>query len=181
RVWRIARPRPDAAALATAAQWIARAERPLIIAGGGAIYADATAALARLAERTGVPVAETQAGKGALRFDHAQAVGAMGVTGTSAANILAREADLVIGIGTRYSDFTSASKTAFQNSALRFINVNVAELDAYKHAGLPLVGDARECIHAIRLSLGKQSSVGEYRVASDYARRVARLRDEWFH
>src|SRR5205814_9962054 len=129
RVWHIQRPRGDAAALHTAARWICAAERPLIIAGGGAIYSEATEALAELAARTGIPVAETHAGKGSLVHDHPQSVGAMGVTGTSAANILAREADLVIGIGTRYSDFTTASKTAFQHPGVRSININVAEFD----------------------------------------------------
>ena len=96
-----------------------------------------------LPQATGIPVCETQAGKGSLPFDHPQQLGAVGVTGTPGANIAAREADLIIGIGTRYSDFTSASKTAFQNPAVRFININVAEFDSYKHAALPLTGDAR--------------------------------------
>src|SRR5207253_4213008 len=97
------------------------------------IYSDATAVLARFAERTGIPVGETQAGKGSLAYNHPQSLGAIGVTGTPGANILAREADLIIGIGTRYSDFTTASKTAFQNPEVRFININVAEFDAAKH------------------------------------------------
>src|SRR5437667_722722 len=124
RVWHVARPRPDAEALAKAVRWIRGAKRPLIIAGGGAIYSDATDALAQLAAQSGIPVAETQAGKGALPCDPAQAVGAMGTTGSAAANILAREADLIIGTGTRYSDFTTASKTAFQDPGVRFININ---------------------------------------------------------
>jgi 3D-(3,5/4)-trihydroxycyclohexane-1,2-dione acylhydrolase (decyclizing) len=104
RVWTIPRPRGDAAVFARAAEWIRSARQPLVVAGGGVIYSEATDALASLAERTGIPVAETQAGKGSLRYDHAQSLGALGVTGTPGANILAREADLVIGVGTRYSD-----------------------------------------------------------------------------
>src|SRR5262249_2633796 len=142
RVWAIPRARCDKQQLQQAAQWIRTAKKPLIVAGGGVLYSEASRALASFAESTGIPVCETQAGKGSLAFDHPQEVGAIGVTGTPGANILAREADLVIGIGTRYSDFTSASKTAFQEPQVRFINVNVAEFDAYKHAALPLTGDA---------------------------------------
>ncbi|MBU6402497.1 MAG: 3D-(3,5/4)-trihydroxycyclohexane-1,2-dione acylhydrolase (decyclizing), partial [Verrucomicrobia bacterium] len=122
RVWRIPRPAPEAELVARAAEWVRASHRPLIVAGGGVIYSEATEALARLAARTGLPVAETQAGKGSLRFDQPQSLGAIGVTGTPGANIIAREADLVIGVGTRYSDFTTASKTAFQNPRVRFIN-----------------------------------------------------------
>src|SRR5207237_8051004 len=114
---------------------------PLIFAAGGVIYSVATEMLSQFAAQTGIPAGETQAGKGSLCFDHPQCIGAMGVTGTSAANRLAREADLIIGIGTRYSDFTTASVTAFQNPKVQFININTAEFDAYKHAAAPLVGD----------------------------------------
>ena len=117
---------------------IRSAKRPLIVAGGGVLYSEASEALAQFAAQTGIPVGETQAGKGSLPFDHPQNLGAIGVTGTPGANIAAREADLVIAIGTRLSDFTTASKTAFQNPDVRFININVAEFDAYKHGGLPL-------------------------------------------
>lgn len=143
RVWRIPRQRPDSAALQTASEWIRAAKRPLIVAGGGVIYSEATEALRALVDATGIPVGETMAGKGSLRFDHPLNAGAIGATGTLAANRLAHDADLVIGIGTRYSDFTTASKTAFQNPDVRFININVTEFDAGKHHGLPLVGDAR--------------------------------------
>ena len=173
RVWVIARPRSDAEAIRTAAEWIHSAQKPLIIAGGGVIYSDATKALASFAARTGIPVAETQAGKGSLSYDHAQAVGAIGVTGTPGANILAREADLIIGIGTRYTDFTTASKTAFQNPDVRFININVAEFDACKHAALPVVSDARAAIEELALSLD------DYAIDESYARRIQRFRDEW--
>src|SRR5437870_7240592 len=120
RVWRVWRPLPDSAALDLAAAAIRQAHRPLIVAGGGAIYSGANGALAKFVERTGIPVAETQAGKGSLPYDHAGALGGIGVTGTLAANRIAAQADLVIGIGTRYSDFTTASKTAFASNGVRF-------------------------------------------------------------
>ena len=173
RVWEIPRNRCDMQALQQAATWICRAKRPLIVAGGGVLYSEASRALANFAEATGIPVCETQAGKGSLAFDDPQEVGAVGVTGTPGANILAREADLVIGIGTRYSDFTSASKTAFQNPQVRFINVNVAEFDAYKHSALPLTGDARITLEEL------QTAVAGYRVEQAYAARISEFRAEW--
>ncbi len=142
RVWHIPRPLPDSALLEEAAARIRASRRPLIVAGGGTIYSEATDALRRLCEATGVPVGETQAGKGSLPYDHPSALGAIGVTGTFAANRVAAEADLVIGVGTRWSDFTTASKTAFRDPDVQFVNVNVADFDAAKHAGLQLVGDA---------------------------------------
>ncbi len=143
RTWSVPRNRPDSAAVARAADWIRQARRPLIVAGGGTHYSEATDVLVKLVDAVGIPVSETMAGKGSLRFDHPLNLGAIGVTGTSAANRAARDSDLVIGIGTRYSDFTTASKTAFQYPEVRFININVAEFDAFKHFALPLVGDAR--------------------------------------
>ena len=173
RVWIVARNRADEASLERAAEWIRAANRPLIVAGGGVLYSEASAALSKFTESTGIPVCETQAGKGALPFDHPQEVGAVGVTGTPGANILAREADLVIGIGTRYSDFTSASKTAFQNPTVRFINMNVAEFDAYKHAALPIIGDARATLEELH------SLVAGFAVDDAYRAKIARLRAEW--
>src|SRR6266487_2730842 len=143
RVWHVPRNRPDRRALEQAAALIRASKRPLIVAGGGVIYAEATDALKRFVEQTGIPVGETMAGKGSLRFDHPLNLGAIGATGTFAANRVARDADLVIGIGTRYSDFTTASKTAFQHPGVRFININVTEFDAAKHFALSVVGDAR--------------------------------------
>ena len=143
RVWTIARPRADRQLLAEAAALLRSARAPLIVAGGGVIYSDATETLARFAAETGIAVVETMAGKGALRFDHPQALGAIGVTGTPGANRLARDADVIVAIGTRLGDFTTASKTAFQHPAVRFVNVNVTGFDAGKHQGVPLVGDAR--------------------------------------
>ncbi len=166
KVWIIPRNRCDQNLLQRAAEWIRAAKKPLIIAGGGVLYSQASEALAQFARATGIPVCETQAGKGSLPFDHAQQLGAVGVTGTPGANIVAREADLILGIGTRYSDFTSASKTAFQNPSVRFINVNVAELDAYKHAALPLTGDARLTITELQQALGNFAVEESYRAQS---------------
>jgi 3D-(3,5/4)-trihydroxycyclohexane-1,2-dione acylhydrolase (decyclizing) len=173
RVWIIPRSRCDRTLLAQAAEWIRVAKNPLIVAGGGVLYSEASGALAKFAEATGIPVGETQAGKGALPYDHPQEVGAIGVTGTPGANILAREADLVIGIGTRFSDFTSASKTAFQNPLVRFININVAEFDSYKHAALPLTGDARATLEELH------SSVADYKVGENYRLKIADFRSDW--
>ncbi len=173
RVWRIPRPRGDAASLAAAAGLVRAAKKPLIVAGGGVIYSEATATLAAFAAATGIPVAETTAGKGSLRYDHPQAVGGMGVTGAPGANILAREADLVIGIGTRYSDFTSASKTAFQNPNVRFVNINAAEFDAFKHAALPLTADAKAALTELA------EAVRGYRTDAAYGERIARYRAAW--
>jgi 3D-(3,5/4)-trihydroxycyclohexane-1,2-dione acylhydrolase (decyclizing) len=173
RIWRIARNRPDTHALARAATWIRASKRPMIVAGGGVIYSESTDALRAFVEQTGIPVGETMAGKGSLRFDHVLNLGAVGATGTLAANRIARDADLVIGIGTRYSDFTTASKTAFQNPNVRFINLNVAEFDAAKHSALMLVGDA----HA---SLSELSALlADYRVADDYRSEAQTLHNAW--
>ena len=173
RVWRIERLRPDRSALAVAAALVRSSRRPLIVAGGGVIYAEATEALRRLVEATGIPVAETMAGKGTLPWDHPSALGAIGVTGTPGANLTAREADLVIGIGTRWSDFTSASKTAFQNPDVRFVNVNVARFDAFKMAGIPVIADARAALEELARSLEGWS------VDDGYRERSARLAREW--
>ena len=173
RVWHIARPRPDLAAVRTAADWIRQSKRPLIVAGGGVIYSGATETLARFAAQTGIPVGETMAGKGSLTYDHPLNLGAIGATGTFAANRLAHDADLVIGIGTRYSDFTTASKTAFQNPDVRFININITEFDAGKHYGLPLVGDARAALEELLSLLQGYASDTAYRASAQ------QLHDDW--
>ena len=121
----------------------------MIVSGGGVTYAEANDELARFVEATGIPISETQAGKGSLPFDHPLNLGAIGATGTPAANHFDRESDLVIGIGTRYSDFTTASRTIWQNPDVQFININVASLDAVKHAGLPVVADAKIALTAL--------------------------------
>ena len=173
RVWHVPRPVPDQASLACAVELITAAQRPLIVAGGGVIYSEATEALKALCDETGVPVGETQAGKGSLPYDHPSALGAIGVTGTFAANRLAAEADLVVGIGTRWSDFTTASKTAFRGEGVRFVNINVADFDAQKHAGVALVGDARATLERLREHLAGWS------VDDDYRAQAARLSREW--
>ncbi len=173
RVTLIGRPRADEALLQRAVERIRAARRPLIIAGGGVIYAGATEALAQFAAQTGIPVAETQAGKGALRWDHPCAVGAMGVTGTTAANVLADSADLIVGIGTRYSDFTTASMTAFQHPDVQFININVAEFDAFKQGAIPLVADAKVTLEALSAALV------DHRVDEQLTANIRRLADEW--
>jgi 3D-(3,5/4)-trihydroxycyclohexane-1,2-dione acylhydrolase (decyclizing) len=173
RVWHVPRVRPDRDALKRAADLIRQAKLPVIVAGGGVIYSEATEALARFVESTGIPETETMAGKGSLLFSHPQSLGAVGVTGAKAANVLAREADLVIGIGTRFSDFTTASKTAFQNPAVRFVTINVAELDANKHGALALTGDARATLEELGTALA------EYQVDRAYAARCAILKAEW--
>jgi 3D-(3,5/4)-trihydroxycyclohexane-1,2-dione acylhydrolase (decyclizing) len=173
RVWIIARNRCDQVLLKKAVEWIRAGKKPLLIAGGGVLYSEASVALAKFAEATGMPVGETQGGKGALPYDHPQEVGAVGVTGTPGANILAREADLILGIGTRYSDFTSASKTAFQNPLVRFININVAEFDAYKNAALPLTGDARTTLEEL------QNMLSGFAVDNGYRVRISSFRAEW--
>jgi len=173
RIWHIPRPRPDVDSLNCAAEWIRASRRPIIVAGGGVLYSEATAALAAFVERTGIPVGETMAGKGSLPYNHPLNLGAIGATGTAGANIIAREADLIIGIGTRYSDFTTASKTAFQNPNLKFININVAEFDAYKHHALPLVGDARAILDEL------STLIAGYEVASEYRTRAAAFNADW--
>ncbi len=173
RVWHVARSRPDVAALQRAAAWMRAAQRPLIVAGGGVIYSEATDALRRFVEDTGIPVGETMAGKGSLRYDHPLNMGAVGATGTLAANQLALEADLVIGIGTRYSDFTTASKTQFQDAGVRFVNINVAAFDAHKHHALPLVGDARATLEELAAALQG------VRAPESWSLRATSLHSEW--
>ena len=173
RVWSIARPRGDAPAIRRAAAMVGAARQPLLVAGGGVLYSEASGALARFVHQTGIPVAETQAGKGSLSYDHPLCLGAMGVTGTPGANLMARDADLIIGVGTRYTDFTTASKTAFQNPAVKFININVAEFDAGKHGGLPLVADARAALEELAQLLEG------YHTPVEYRERVRSFQEVW--
>ena len=173
RVWSVPRARGDAPAMRRAAEMIRAAQQPLLIVGGGVIYSEASGSLAEFAKHTGIAVAETQAGKGSLRFDHAQSIGAMGVTGTPGANLLARDADLIIGVGTRYTDFTTASMTAFQNRAVKFVNINVAEFDAGKHGGVPVVADARTAFEELA------QLVAGYQTPVEYQNRVRVFRDDW--
>jgi 3D-(3,5/4)-trihydroxycyclohexane-1,2-dione acylhydrolase (decyclizing) len=173
RVWHVPRSLPEAGILKRAGQLIRASRRPFIVAGGGTVYSEASAALARLVVRTGIPVGETQAGKGSLAYDHPGAVGAVGATGTFAANRLAAEADLVIGIGTRWTDFTTASRTAFRAEGVRFVNVNVADFDAAKLGGLALTGDARATIEAL------DARLEGWAVDAGYREQTERLRADW--
>jgi 3D-(3,5/4)-trihydroxycyclohexane-1,2-dione acylhydrolase (decyclizing) len=173
RVWRVRRPAPEPDVLVEAAKLLRGARRPLIVSGGGTIYAGATDALREFVEATGIPVGETQAGKGSLPYDHRCAMGAIGSTGTTASNALAREADVVLGVGTRWSDFTTASRTIFANPDVRFINLNVAPLDAYKQVGVPLIADARLGLEALRAALEG------WRADAAYGERARALAAEW--
>lgn len=152
RVWRQRRPRPDTGELAALVTAVRGAKAPLIVAGGGVLYSRAEAALADLAARTGVPVAETQAGKGALVWDHPQALGSIGVTGTSAANAAAEHADLIVGVGTRLQDFTTGSRTLFAGK--RLIQINIGAGDAIKQGAEAVVGDARATLEELAAALG---------------------------
>ncbi|MDW8326381.1 MAG: 3D-(3,5/4)-trihydroxycyclohexane-1,2-dione acylhydrolase (decyclizing) [Anaerolineales bacterium] len=173
RVWRVPRLRPDSAAVRRATELIRASRAPLIVAGGGVIFSDATAALRVFVEQTGIPVGETQAGKGSLPYNHPACLGAIGVTGTRGANLMAREADLVIGIGTTYDDFTTSSKTAFQNPSVRFINLNLSELDALKHNALPVLGDARAALEELTEALAG------WQVDPAYRARAQQFNEEW--
>jgi len=175
RTWNIPRARPDASALRRAVDLIARAERPFLVAGGGVLYSDASDALDAFVRATGIPVGETQAGKGSLAWDHPQQVGSVGVTGGLAGNRLARDADVVIVVGTRLSDFTTMSKTVFADPDVRFVSINTNEMDAHKHAALPLVGDARVTLEELGAALAARS----YSVPEVHARAVEGLRAEW--
>jgi 3D-(3,5/4)-trihydroxycyclohexane-1,2-dione acylhydrolase (decyclizing) len=174
REWHIRRPRAEASLLADVARVISGAKRPFIVAGGGVIYSDAHEALQTFVEQTKIPVGTSQAGVGSLNWDHPQLLGSVGATGTTAANRAAREADVVIGIGTRYSDFTTSSRTAFQNPDVRFININIASFDAYKHgSALPVVADARETLKELATLLKGFST------SSDYQSAYSKNKAEW--
>lgn len=174
RVWHVRRPAVSETEMARAAAIIKSAKRPLIVSGGGTIYAEASQELRDLASATGIPVSDTQAGKGAINFDHECAVGGVGSTGANSANHLADKADVVIGVGTRYSDFTTASHTQFKNPDVRFVNINVKAFDAAKHAGEMVVADAKLALAALKEALG------DYRVCEDYSREIASEREDWF-
>ena len=174
REWHIRRPLPERAPLARAVAAIRGAKKPFLIAGGGVLYSSAENELRAFVEATGIPVGTSQAGGGVLNWDHPQNLGGVGATGTLAANRLAAEADVIIGIGTRYSDFTTASRTAFQNPDVTFVNINIASFDAYKHGTqLPVIADAREALTALAAELTG------YAVAAEYAERIAREKREW--
>lgn len=173
RVWHIPRVRPDESAMKKAAEWIKAAKKPVIVAGGGAIYSGATDVLDAFATQTGIPVGETFAGKGATMYNAPYNIGGLGATGTKYAIDLANEADLVIGIGTRYSDFTTASKSLFKHPDVKFININVNEFDAYKHNALPLTGDAKVTLEEL------QTLLKGYEVEAAYRKKVADINKTW--
>lgn len=174
RVWHVRRPAVSETEMERAAAIIKSAKRPLIVSGGGTIYAEASQELRDLASATGIPVSDTQAGKGAINFDHECAVGGVGSTGANSANHLADKADVVIGVGTRYSDFTTASHTQFKNPDVRFVNINVKAFDAAKHAGEMVVADAKLALAALKEALG------DYRVDESYTKEIASEREDWF-
>jgi 3D-(3,5/4)-trihydroxycyclohexane-1,2-dione acylhydrolase (decyclizing) len=173
RVWLIRRGQPDEVSMSRAVAAIRSSRKLLIVAGGGVLMSEACAALDKFVAQTGIPVAETQAGKGSLAWDHPQSMGAIGATGTLAANRLAHSADLVIGIGTRYADFTTASMTAFQNPQVRFVNINMAEFDAYKVAAIPVVADARVALEQLVAALAG------FRVSKEYEAEASTLKLQW--
>ncbi len=163
RIWRVRRIRPDERELMEAAAVLARARKPLIIAGGGVHYAEATEALARFVETHGIPATETQAGKSALPHDHPLNCGAIGVTGTSAANALAQDADVVLAVGTRLQDFTTGSRALFKNRDLKIIGLNIQLFDAGKHGALPLVADAKVGLERLSAALAGRHAPREWR------------------
>jgi 3D-(3,5/4)-trihydroxycyclohexane-1,2-dione acylhydrolase (decyclizing) len=173
RTWHIRRPHPDPDELARAADLVRAARRPLLVAGGGVHHSGAEQALRHFADTTAIPVAETQAGKGSLPFDHPAALGGIGHTGTAAANATARRADLVIGVGTRWTDFTTASATLFTDPQVRFVNLNIAAPDAHKLAGHPLVADARTALDQLARALAG------HRVPTAHEQQYRRDADQW--
>ncbi len=175
RTWTIHRATPPEHALLPAIQRIRAARRPLIVAGGGAIYSEASTVLDELVRACGIPVCETQAGKGVLPWDHPWNVGPVGANGGLSANRLAASADLVIVVGTRLSDFTTASKTVFQDPDVTLIGINTNAMDAYKLGALPLVGDARATLASLSRALRE---VG-YHTDASYERTVHTLKEEW--
>ncbi|MFF0743028.1 3D-(3,5/4)-trihydroxycyclohexane-1,2-dione acylhydrolase (decyclizing) [Streptomyces sp. NPDC004111] len=183
RVWRVRTPEPDGRDLDDAARAVRAARRPLLVAGGGVRHSGAGPALRRLAELTGIPVASTQAGKGSLPYDHPADVGGIGHTGTAAANRLARTADLVIGVGTRWSDFTTASRTLFQNPEVRFLNLNITGFDAHKMSGLTLIGDAAAGLDRLCRELAARTADGgqppAHRVEEAYEDEYRRAKEDW--
>ncbi|MDB4058687.1 MAG: 3D-(3,5/4)-trihydroxycyclohexane-1,2-dione acylhydrolase (decyclizing) [Saprospiraceae bacterium] len=173
KVWYVGRTMPDASLLEKAINQIRNSKKPLIVSGGGTIYSGATEVLKEFVNRTGIPVTETFAGKGSLKYDNPKNLGAAGVTGTPGAIEMAKETDLVIGIGTRYSDFTTISKSAFQHPNVKFININITEFDSFKHGALPLVGDAKAILEIINTKLG------DFKVTDDYRKKVEQFNTSW--
>ena len=173
KVWTVQRARADELVLTKAAEIISKSQRPVIVAGGGVIYSDACNELKKFVNRTGIPVVETYAGKGSLNYDEPQNLGAAGVTGTPGAIEICAKADVVIGIGTRYSDFTSISQSAFQHPDVQFINLNVSEFDSFKQGALPVTGDARESIREL------DNLLNSFQVSKSYSAAIKKLNSDW--
>jgi len=172
-VWATRRPEPDRDELAHVASHLKRAKKPVIVSGGGVLYSEAEQALADFAEKHGIPVCETQAGKSAMPVAHKQAMGAVGVTGTSAANALAKDADLVLAIGTRLQDFTTGSRALFQNPERKIVGLNTQAFDAGKHGAIPLIADARAGIAAL------SKAIGDWSAPSAWQKQAASARKTW--
>jgi 3D-(3,5/4)-trihydroxycyclohexane-1,2-dione acylhydrolase (decyclizing) len=173
RVWTILRNRADQALLLEAVNLIKESKKPFVIAGGGVLYSEASQVLKTFVESTGIPAGETQAGKGSLAFDQPQNLGSIGATGSLAANQTAEEADLVLLLGTRLSDFTTSSKSQFQNPDVRFVHVNVCSMDAYKLSSLPLQADAKVTLQSLR------SALNGFKISEKYKKVLERRRSEW--
>ena len=173
RVWYISRPSPDHRLIEKAVKIIKNSKNPMIVSGGGVIYSEAEQELEKFIDQCGIPVAETFAGKGSLHYKNPLNLGAMGATGTKGASKIAQNADVVIGIGTRYGDFTSASKSAWQNPDVTFININIAELDAFKQSAIPLQGDAKYTLDILSKSLKG------YNTGKSYVDKIRQLNTEW--
>ena len=173
RIWYVPRNVPDSYLLEKAVEMIKNSKNPMLVAGGGVIYSEAENILTNLAESTGIPVVETFAGKGSLHYKHELNLGAIGATGTKGANEIASNSDLVIGVGTRYSDFITASKSAWQNPNVSFININVAEVDIYKNSGIPLQGDARD---TLKILLEK---LKDFKTEKKYTDKIINYNKEW--
>ena len=173
--WIIPRTMPSEDILEKAVKLISASSCPLVIAGGGVIYSSAENILAKFCKQTGIAIGETQAGKGAIPWDSSECLGAIGVTGTNSANLIANESDLVICIGTRLSDFTTASKTLFKKKNVKFIGINVSSFDAYKHSALPMVGDAKACLEKLTILLEQ----AQYSVSINYKNKIINLKKNW--
>ena len=173
RVWNIQRSRPDSEVLSKAITMIKKSKKPLIISGGGTIYSDAVEEINKLIDITGIPIAETFAGKGATNYNKPESLGAVGATGTPGGVAMGEEADLIIGIGTRYSDFTTASKTAFRNKNVKFVNINITEFDSHKHSALPVVADAKETLKELIEGLKN------YRVEESWHKKAIEYNKSW--
>ena len=173
RIWYVPRNVPDSYLLEKAVEMIKNSKNPMLVAGGGVIYSEAENILTNFAESTGIPVVETFAGKGSLHYKHELNLGAIGATGTKGANEIASNSDLVIGVGTRYSDFITASKSAWQNPNVSFININVAEVDVYKNSGIPLQGDARD---TLKILLEK---LKDFKTEKKYTDKIINYNKEW--